>query len=218
MLTLDTAYRRGGFSLQARLSFDHAVTGLCGPSGSGKSTLLGIIAGLIRPQLGSIRFGDEILFDAGRRIYVPAHRRHFGLVFQDGQLFPHLSVRSNLLYGHRHLQVSQRKFGLDAVVEMLELGNLLERRPRQLSGGEKQRVALGRAILFSPRMLLLDEPLASLDDSLKQQILPFMRRIRDEIGIPMIYVSHSREEISYLTRHCQFIEDGRLVARTDAAV
>ena len=213
MLSLDLDYRRGGFSLHARSDFDAPVTGICGPSGAGKSTLLALLSGLLRPQRGRLDFDDECLVDSDRGIFVPAHRRHFGLVFQDGQLFPHLSVRANLLYGHRQLRPAQRRFELGTVLDLLEIGALVERRTGQLSGGERQRVALGRALLYSPRLLLLDEPLASLDPRLKAQILPFLKRIRDETGVPMVYVTHAREEVLALDGTIVELNEGQLLLR-----
>ena len=210
MLSVDVAFTRGSFELVARTQVDRGVTGVCGPSGSGKSTLLAIVAGLLRPQRGSLRFDDEVLADTRTGVFVPPWQRHFGMVFQDGQLFPHLSVRSNLLYGFRHLDPSARRLDLDAVVKLLEIGHLLGRRPALLSGGERQRVALGRALLYSPRLLLLDEPLSSLDERLKEQILPFLKRVKEETGIPMLYVSHSRAEVDYLADRVLAMENGRL--------
>ena len=210
MLEFEFAYRRGDFALDAIARADAGVTGIFGPSGSGKSTLLSLISGLLRPQRGRLRIDGETLVDTPARVFVPAWRRHVGIVFQDGQLFPHLSVRRNLRYGHDRLPAAQRRYGFDAVVELLEIGALLERRPALLSGGERQRVALGRALLYSPRVLLLDEPLSSLDERLKQQILPFLRRIKEETGVPMLYVSHSRAEIDYLADRVLTMHDGTL--------
>ncbi len=210
MLSIDLDFRRGAFRLLARADIGGGVTGVCGPSGSGKSTLLALLAGLLKPQQGSIRFDDESLVDTAANRFTPPWRRHFGLVFQDGQLFPHLSVRNNLLYGFRQLPPAQRHFELRAVTDLLEIGDLLERRTTQLSGGERQRVALGRALLYSPRLLLLDEPLSSLDERLKQQILPFLKRVKEETRIPMIYVSHSSTEVAYLADRVLRIDDGLL--------
>ncbi|MGQ0622656.1 MAG: ATP-binding cassette domain-containing protein [Panacagrimonas sp.] len=210
MLGIDLEFRRQAFQLAARADFGAGVTGICGPSGSGKSTLLALIAGLLRPSAGSIRFDDEVLVETDRRVFVPAWQRHFGLVFQDGQLFPHLRVHDNLLYGHRRLRPSARRFELGQITELLEIGALLERRPTQLSGGERSRVALGRALLYSPRLLLLDEPLSALDERLKQQILPFLKRVRDETRVPMIYVSHVMAEVEYLADRVLRMENGRL--------
>jgi len=210
MLSFDFRYARGSFELAAKAMVDAGVTGICGPSGSGKSTLLALLAGLLRPRTGVLRIDDDQLIDTGRNLFVPAWNRHFGLVFQDGQLFPHLSVRRNLLYGFDRLRPEERHFTLDAVKELLEIGHLLDRRPTLLSGGERQRVALGRALLYSPRLLLLDEPLSSLDDRLKQQILPFLKRVKEETRIPMLYVTHARAEVDYLADRVLTMEQGRL--------
>jgi molybdate transport system ATP-binding protein len=209
MLSLDCEYRRGDFRLKARADFGAGVTGISGPSGSGKSTLLGLLAGLLRPHSGSIRFSGELLANSDG-VFVPAWKRRFGLVFQDRQLFPHLSVRGNLLYGYRHLYPDERRFRLDAVSKLFEIEPLLDRRPAQLSGGEQQRVALGRALLYSPRLLLLDEPLSALDERLKEQILPFLKRVKDETGIPMVYVTHVSHEVDYLADRVLFMERGDL--------
>ncbi|MGH8655057.1 MAG: molybdenum ABC transporter ATP-binding protein [Gammaproteobacteria bacterium] len=213
MLELDVRLTRGRFDLEARLTLTHPVTGLFGPSGSGKTTLLHVLAGLVLPQSGRIVLEGEVLFDAAKRIQVPPYRRRIGLVFQDSQLFPHLSVKHNLLYGCKLLPREQRVFSLNRIVELLELGPLLNGRPHHLSGGERQRVALGRALLASPRLLLLDEPLTSLDERLKQQILPFLRRVKDEIQIPMIYVSHAINEILHLTQQMVVLDGGRIIGQ-----
>jgi molybdate transport system ATP-binding protein len=210
MLSFDFRYARGSFGLAAEATIAGGVTGICGPSGSGKSTLLALLAGLLRPDAGTLRIRDEILVDSKHGIFVPAWERHFGLVFQDGQLFPHLTVRRNLLYGHDRLAPNARHFHLDAVLELLEIGHLLDRRPTLLSGGERQRVALGRALLYSPRLLLLDEPLSSLDDRLKQQILPFLKRVKEETRIPMLYVTHARAEVDYLADAVLTMDHGKL--------
>lgn len=210
MLAIDLSFRRAQFGLRAHTLIEPGTTGICGPSGSGKSTLLALIAGLLRPQQGSIRFGDQTLVDSVTRTFLPAWQRHFGLVFQDGQLFPHLSVRDNLLYGYRRLEPGARRFELAHVTSLLEIEPLLERRPVQLSGGERSRVALGRALLYSPRLLLMDEPLSALDDRLKQQILPFLKRVRDETRIPMLYVTHAMAEVDYLADRVLRMDNGTL--------
>lgn len=209
-MKFDLSFQRGEFQLVARAELDGGVTGVCGPSGSGKSTLLALLAGLLRPNAGSLNFSGEDLVDTQRRIFVPAWQRHFGLVFQSGMLFPHLSVRDNLLYGFNRLNASERRLDLKTVTALLEIESLLARRPDQLSGGERQRVALGRALLYSPRLLLMDEPLSSLDERLKQQILPFLKRIKTETRIPMIYVTHAQAEVDYLADRVLRMEDGRL--------
>ena len=212
VLSFDLKFRRGEFNLHAAATIEAGATGICGPSGCGKSTLLALIAGLLRPDAGTLVFRGETLVETSRRAFVPAWLRHFALVFQDGQLFPHLSVKDNLLYGYRRRSPAERHFELAQVLDLLEIGPLLSRRPAQLSGGERQRVALGRALLYSPRMLLLDEPLASLDERLKQQILPFLKRVKDETGIPMLYVSHTHSEVEFLADRTLRLEEGRLVA------
>lgn len=214
MLELDLDWRRGDYALRAQARLDARATGLCGDSGAGKSTLLALIAGLRRPDRGRIALDGETLVDTARRVWLPPERRHIGLVFQDAQLFPHLDVRANLRYGHDLRAPAERHFTLDDIVSLLEIGHLLARRPRLLSGGEKQRVALGRALLQSPRLLLLDEPLAALDDSRKQQILPFLLRIRDDLGMPLLYVSHARAEVDYLAEQVWRVADGRLTPET----
>lgn len=213
LLTLDLELHQGSFSLQGRLTLEQPVSGLFGSSGCGKSTLLRAIAGLIRPQRGFIQLDGIPLLDTKAGIDVPPHRRRVGLVFQDSQLFPHLSVEHNLLYGFNLLRSADRQFSLARIVELLDIGHLLKRRPRYLSGGERQRVALGRTLLASPRLLLLDEPLAALDEGRKQQILPFLRRVRDELRLPMLYVSHSINEILYLTPYLAVMDHGRILGQ-----
>jgi len=210
MLEFDLQWRRGDFTLQACARMESRVTGLCGASGTGKSTLLALIAGLQKPDSGRLVLDDQVLVDTQKKIFLPPEKRHIGLVFQDAQLFPHLSVKNNLLYGFHRLSSAERHFSLEEIVGLLEIGHLLERYPRLLSGGEKQRVALGRALLYSPRLLLLDEPLSSLDEKRKQQILPFLLRVRDELQMPMLFVSHVQEEVRYLAETIWLIEDGRL--------
>lgn len=210
MLQLDLRFTRGPFELRARGHMDAPVTGITGPSGSGKTTLLQLLAGLLRPADGHLSFDGETLVDTRRGVFTPPWARHFGVVFQEGQLFPHLSVRDNLLFGFRRRHAGERRIQLQSVLDLLEIGPLLERRPAQLSGGERQRVALGRALLCSPRLLLLDEPLSSLDERLKQQILPFLKRIRDGMEIPMVYVTHARSELDFLADQVLTMEDGCL--------
>lgn len=213
MLDLALELHQGSFTLQGALTLEQPVSGLFGPSGCGKSTLLRAIAGLIRPQAGYIRLDGVTLFDGRLRIDLPPHRRRVGLVFQDSQLFPHLSVERNLLYGFKLLPPAERRFTPVQIMELLDLGSLLHRRPRHLSGGERQRVALGRTLLASPRLLLLDEPLAALDEGRKQHILPFLRRVRDDLRLPMLYVSHAINEILYLTPYLTVMEQGRILGQ-----
>jgi molybdate transport system ATP-binding protein len=211
VLELNFEFKRDVFSLSAVQVFDAPITGILGASGSGKSTLLALIAGLLKPQQGFIKLNGQLLCDSGSNIWTPPHKRHIGLVFQDGQLLPHLTVRKNLLYGYNNIHTAQRRFHLDAIVELLEVGHLLERRSGNLSGGEKQRVALGRAVLYSPELLLLDEPLSALDERLKQQILPFFLRIYSECKIPMVYVTHALTELQFLTNSYLHVQDGKLL-------
>jgi len=206
-----------GFHLQTRLLVpESGVTVLFGPSGSGKTTLLRCLAGLERSPSGFMQFGETLWQDEARGIFVPVHERSIGLVFQEPRLFPHLSVCSNLLYGFKRIPVHERRIFLDDVVEILNIGHLLDRRPRFLSGGEGQRVAIGRALLTSPRLLLMDEPLASLDSQRKHEILPYIRRLQTTWGIPIIYVSHSLEEILQLVDTVILLKEGKVVAEGPA--
>ena len=182
---------RPGFALDAAFTAGPGVTALFGPSGSGKSTVIRLLAGLERPEEGRITLGDSVLLDTESRRAVPPHRRRIGLVFQDALLLPHLSVKANLTYGRWFTPRGERRIAFDPVVEVLGIGHLLDRRPTTLSGGERQRVAIGRALLASPRLLLMDEPLASLDQARRQEILPFIERLRDAFAIPVVYVSHA---------------------------
>lgn len=213
MLSCDFIYQRGSFKLDIELQTQVQVTGILGASGAGKSTFLKVLAGLLKPQQGRIVFNEQIFFRSQTRTYMSSDQRHVGLVFQDGQLFPHLDVRQNLLYGYRHLKPAQRRFELAKIVALLEIESLINRRTTQLSGGEAQRVALGRALLYSPQLLLLDEPLSALDAKLKQQILPFFARIRDEIHIPMIYVTHQPAELEYLNAQILHMQDGKIISQ-----
>lgn len=195
MIEVQARLKRKNFELDASVQLSQRVTAIYGPSGAGKSTLLSIIAGITQPDSGRIVIDGECLFDSQARINKPIHQRKIGLVFQEGRLFPHLTVEHNLSYALNFTPVQNQQFQLKQIVALLELGPLLKQRPHQLSGGEKQRVALGRALLSSPRLLMLDEPLASLDDRLKNQILPFLKLVSTEINIPMIYISHSKKKL-----------------------
>ncbi len=210
MIEIQAKLKRVNFELDAALLLNQRVTAIFGPSGSGKSTLLGIIAGIIKPDSGRIVVDGDCLFDSDKRINKPVHERRIGLVFQDGRLFPHLNVMQNLSYALHFIPKAQQQFKLEHIAQLLEITPLLKQRPHQLSGGEKQRVALGRALLSSPRLLMLDEPLASLDDRLKSQILPFLKLVADEIQIPMIYISHSRKEIMQITSNLIHIQNGKV--------
>ncbi|MDE2305036.1 MAG: molybdenum ABC transporter ATP-binding protein [Gammaproteobacteria bacterium] len=212
MLRVRVAKRRGAFALAAEFEMPTpGVAALFGRSGCGKSTLIDLIAGLLDPDEGRIELDGEVLVDTDRRTRIPAERRGIGYVFQDARLFPHLKVAANLRYGARRARGPHfAVFG--EVVELLALGPLLGRRTHQLSGGEKQRVAIARALLGQPRLLLLDEPLASLDAARRDEVLPYLERLRDQLEIPMVYVSHQFEEVLRLATHVVLIDAGRTIA------
>lgn len=212
MIRFDCRLERPGFRFDVAFEAGPGVTALFGASGSGKSTAIRLLAGLERPDDGSISFFGEPVTDTSRAIFVAAHRRRVGLVFQDALLLPHLSVEANLHYGRWFTPHRERRLEPTPVIAALGIGHLLSRRPGSLSGGERQRVAIGRAMMASPRMLLMDEPLASLDEARKQEILPFIERLRDEFGIPIIYVSHSVEEVMRLAARVVRLEGGRVRA------
>ena len=210
VLDVRCAVTLGTFDLDANFSAGPGITVLVGPSGAGKTTILHLVAGLMRPQRGRIAIGGDVLADTDARVFVPPHKRRIGLVFQDAQLFPHLSVEQNLAFGG---WFARHKAGMprEHVIDVLGIGGLLDRRPARLSGGEKGRVALARALLSSPRLLLLDEPLSGLDDEKRQTILPLIEKVRDEFGVPMLYVTHAREEAQRLATRIITIDRGRVV-------
>ena len=211
-IEIDVEHRLGAFRLQAAFTSDATVTALFGRSGCGKSTVLNLVAGLLRPDRGRIAVGDRVLFDSSAGIDVPAAKRRIGYVFQEGLLLPHLSVRQNLLYGRFFTPENERWADFDRIVALLDLAPLLERRPHRLSGGEKQRVAIGRALLASPGLLLMDEPLASLDAGRRGEILYYIERLRDEVRVPILYVSHEIEEVVRLAGHMALLSDGSVAA------
>lgn len=211
MISVSVQHSQGVFDLAADFEAGDGVTALFGASGSGKTTLVQIISGLIRTQRGMIRFDGEIWTDTEKRIFVPPHRRRIGYIFQEGRLFPHLTARQNLLYG-RFAPREARTIRFEEVVALLGIAPLLDQRPSTLSGGEKQRVAIGRALLSAPRLMLMDEPLSALDRARKQEILPYIERIRDEFKIPVIYVSHAMDEVARLANHVVLLDAGRIKA------
>lgn len=212
-VSLRHRYRPGGFSLDAAFSAPEAgVTALFGPSGCGKSTVLAALAGLLRPDEGRIAFGAAVQLDTGRGIFVAPERRRCGVVFQDARLFPHLSVAANLRYGLSRAPRDHTGPSFDDVVSLLDIAPLLGRRPGRLSGGERQRVALGRALLARPRLLLMDEPLAALDAARRHEVLPFLSRLRDAAGLPILYVTHAMEEVDALADRLVLMEAGRVRA------
>ena len=210
MLRLDVSKQLGDFKLEAAFESEGRVTGLFGSSGAGKTSLINMIAGLLRPDRGSIAIDGEVLDDTANRVHIPAHRRRIGYVFQDFRLFPHLDVGENHDYGRRMNGLAEDSVRRKRVTDLLDIGDLLDRRPGKLSGGERQRVALGRALLAQPRLLLLDEPLGSLDEERKEEILPYLVRLRDEAGIPMVYVSHDAAELRQLATQIVMLKRGRV--------
>lgn len=212
MIEVDVALRAGTFDLQVAFSNADGITALFGRSGSGKSLTLSLIAGLARPTRGRIALDGRTLVDTQQRVFVPMHKRRIGLVFQDSLLFPHLSVKQNLLFGRWFAPRTERDIAIDQVVETLGIGHLLARRPGLLSGGERQRVAIGRALLSCPKLLLFDEPLAALDLERKLEILPLIERLRDEFEIPIVYVSHAMEEVVRLAALVVVIDAGKVKA------
>ncbi|SEM84757.1 molybdate transport system ATP-binding protein [Gemmobacter aquatilis] len=203
-------HRLPGFTLDACFEAPPGVTALFGRSGAGKTTLVNAVAGLLRPDAGRIALNDTLLFDSAARVNLPPHRRRIGYVFQEGRLFPHLTVRQNLLYGRWFAPRTSTGADFDRIVALLDIAALLPRRPATLSGGEKQRVAIGRAILSNPALLLLDEPLAALDAARKAEILPYLERLRDETGLPMLLVSHALAEVARLATTLVLIEAGQV--------
>ncbi len=204
MLQVRITKRLGDFTLDVDVTAPAGVTAIFGRSGSGKTSLVNAVAGLLRPDAGRIAVGDDVLFDSQTRQNLPPQRRRVGYVFQDARLFPHMNVQRNLTYGGDH----------DAarVIDVLGLGDLLQRRPAGLSGGERQRVALGRALMSDPQILLMDEPLAALDAPRKAEILPYIERLRDEVQIPILYVSHDMSEVARLASTLVVLEGGTVVA------
>jgi molybdate transport system ATP-binding protein len=213
MLTAAVKLRRGAFTLQAQIDAPTpGIVALFGRSGSGKSSLVNAIAGLLRADEGRVCLDDRLLLDTRQGVNVPAERRRMGYVFQDARLFPHLSVAGNLRYGERRAAAAPF-IDLKTVCGLLGLEALLERRTQQLSGGERQRVAIGRALLSQPQLLLLDEPLASIDAARREEVLPYLETLRDQLSIPMIYVSHDFDEVWRLATHLVLIDDGHTVAQ-----
>ncbi len=212
MLSVDVDKRLGDFTVAARFETTSGATALFGPSGAGKTTIVNTIAGLVTPDRGRIALGDHVLFDSAARVNIAPHRRGVGYVFQEGRLFPHLTVRQNLHYGRWMRGLARDPAEEARVTALLDLAPFLTRRPGRLSGGERQRVAIGRALLMRPRLLLLDEPLASLDAARKAEILPYLERLRDAADMPMIYVSHHTDEIRRIATSVVRIEAGNVTA------
>jgi molybdate transport system ATP-binding protein len=197
---IDVAFQNG----------ESGITALFGPSGAGKTSIINMVAGLLKPDSGSIHIRGRFLFESTQGINLPPEKRNVGYVFQEGCLFPHLSVKGNLLYGRRRSQ-GRNGMDFDQVVNLLDIRSLLSRKPKNLSGGEKQRVAFGRAVLSNPDILLMDEPLASLDEARKEEMLPFIKGLSTHFNIPILYVSHALEEIRALTGHIIRLDNGKIV-------
>jgi len=217
MIEVDLHKRLGDFSLDAAFDIGRTgITALFGRSGAGKTTLVNMLAGLLRPDSGRLRIGGQTLFDSSKGVNIKPERRRVGYVFQEGRLFPHLSVRANLYYGRRFAPRGERYVEPRQIIDLLGLGGLLARRPATLSVGEKQRVAIGRALLSEPRLLLMDEPLAALDAARKSEIMRHIERLRDEVGVPIVYVSHSLDEVARLADHMVVLAGGRVIATGSA--
>lgn len=212
VLEFDADLTMGTFRLAARFLAGPGVTAFFGPSGSGKTTIINLLAGLLRPERGKISLFGIPLVDTAEHKFVPKHKRRIGLVYQDAQLFPHLNVRQNLMFGRWFAGGRDQHVPVDAVIDGLGIGGLMARRPAGLSGGEKQRVALARALLSSPKLLLLDEPLAGLDQERKLEILALIERVRDDFAVPMIYVTHSSDEVRRLASKVIILQDGKVTA------
>ena len=213
MIDLDVTRKQGNFVVQTAFSGPGSgVTALYGPSGAGKTSVVNMVAGLMRPDNGHITINGHCLFSKVEKINLPPESRRIGYVFQDGRLLPHLSVKSNLMYGLTRTPAKDRFVRPDQIVDLLGIGHLLKRRPAGLSGGEKQRVAIGRALLTSPELLLMDEPLASLDQARKNEVMPFIQRLCHEFSLPVLYVSHSLEEILNLAAYLVLIDNGKVEA------
>ncbi|MDI3357893.1 molybdenum ABC transporter ATP-binding protein [Pseudomonas sp. UYIF39] len=205
--------RYSGFALEVDLQLPgRGVTALYGHSGSGKTTCLRCIAGLEKAEQGFIQVNDEVWQDSDKKIFVPPHKRALGYVFQEASLFPHLSVLANLEFGLKRIPHQQRRVDMAHATELLGIGHLLDRHPQHLSGGERQRVGIARALLTSPKLLLMDEPLAALDSQRKNEILPYLQRLHDELDIPVLYVSHSQDEVARLADHIVLLSEGKALA------
>ncbi|MFW5328961.1 molybdenum ABC transporter ATP-binding protein [Hydrogenophaga sp. ZJX-1] len=213
-LTLQTRLVRGAFTLAIDLTLPgRGLTALFGASGSGKTTCLRVLAGLEPAASGRLSVGGELWQDSARGLFVPPHQRALGYVFQEASLFDHLSVQDNIRFGYRRTPAAQRRYGWDHGLELLGIGHLLRRMPHELSGGERQRVAMARALATSPRVLLMDEPLAALDAPRKAEILPWLEQLHQKLDIPVVYVTHSADEVARLADHLVLLEQGRVMAQ-----
>ena len=217
-MKLDVAFRKnyGGFRLDVAFALTEKRCGIFGPSGSGKSTLMHLLAGLLEPDEGRIELAGETLFDSARGINVPPEKRRIGVVFQHAHLFPHMNVRRNLLYGWKRTPEPERRIDPEALIRVLQLVHLLERGVNSLSGGERQRVALGRTVLACPRLILMDEPLSGLDEELKYQIIPYLKKVFSEFAVPLLFISHSLHEMRLMADEVLVFEAGTVQQRLPA--
>ena len=213
-LHIDVIKKLGNFSLQVKADVSGEQTGIFGESGSGKSTLVHLVSGLMQPDNGEIILDGQCLFSSRQQITIPAEQRRIAIVFQHAMLFPHISVKRNLLYGFKRCHAENRRINPDILIELLKLQPLLQRGVEHLSGGEKQRVALGRAVLANPRLLLMDEPLSALDDTLRFQIIPYLKSVSEEFHIPYLFISHSLTEMQLMTNHVLEIQNGLCINET----
>lgn len=216
-LSVELSHKLSGFSLDISFNAPPGLTVLFGRSGSGKTTIANAVAGLLCPQAGRIAVEDHVLFDSAAQINIPTHQRRLGYIFQEARLFPHLNVRQNLTFGRWFTAKTNRSESFDRVVDLLGIGPLLSRQPGALSGGEKQRVAIGRALLADPKLIIADEPLAALDEQRKAEIIPYFERLRDEHAIPILYVSHSATEVARLATSVVALKDGKVARQGSAA-
>jgi len=211
-LTIDIKWSRDNFKLNMQADFSEGITGIFGASGAGKSSLLQLIAGLEKLDKGQISIGADLLDDSQSKQFTPPHQRRMGYVFQEGRLFPHMNVKQNLLFATKYIKTNNQKFHLEEVVELLEIENLLDKLPKQLSGGEKQRVAIGRSLLSSPHLLLMDEPFSALDTSLRRQIIPYLIKINKKFKLPILVVSHDLPDLLNLSKKLLLVKDGQILA------
>jgi len=211
-LSIDIKWSKDNFKLNMQADFSEGITGIFGASGAGKSSLLQLIAGLEKLDEGQISIGTDILDHSQSKKFTPSHKRRIGYVFQEGRLFPHMNVRQNLLFATKYIKEANQQFSLDEVVELLEIEALLSKLPKQLSGGEKQRVAIGRSLLSSPRLLLMDEPFSALDISLRSQIIPFLIKINQKLKLPILVVSHDLPDLLSLSQKLLLVKDGQVLA------
>ncbi|NTV66799.1 MAG: molybdenum ABC transporter ATP-binding protein [Chlorobaculum sp.] len=209
-LSIDIQKRLGSFDLAMQSAIEGDHSGIFGASGSGKSTLVHMISGLMTPDSGELYLDDVCLYSSRKRVNLAPEKRRIAIVFQHARLFPHLGVKANLLFGYKRCHPEHRKISPEALIEVLNLGHLMKRGVNKLSGGEKQRVALGRAVLANPRLLVMDEPLSALDDSLRYQIIPYLRSVSEEFGVPYLFISHSISEMQLMTDQVMVVSQGRI--------